>query len=224
MGRGVGSGDRTRRGGAGVHRRAVRSPGRRPGRAAGPAVAGTRPPSAGLGTPRGAVGPARAQLGRAHGQRRLPRPPARPGPYLGHPHRGRDEPGRAQLRAVEVRRGPRRRGRLGPRARPRHHPGTAALAARAGRWGLEQREGHPPQVGRHRQRDGRVAGVEVELHRKKPDRYDGIVRDVDPDFDEVWWFCPAGDVAWLLGVLHGLPHLPSRPVHRVRALPEELGR
>jgi hypothetical protein len=71
--------------------------------------------------------------------------------------------------------------------------------------------------------DGRVAGVEVELHRKKADRYDGILRDVDPDFDEVWWFCPAGDVGWLTGVLDQLP-TPLRPVHRVRALPEELGR
>jgi hypothetical protein len=71
--------------------------------------------------------------------------------------------------------------------------------------------------------DGRVAGVEVELHRKKPDRYDGIVRDVDPDFDEVWWFCPAGDVGWLTDVLDQLP-TQLRPVHRVRALPKELGR
>ena len=71
--------------------------------------------------------------------------------------------------------------------------------------------------------DGRVAGVEVELHRKKPDRYDGIVRDVDPDFDEVWWFCPAGDVGWLTDVLGQLP-TQLRPVHRVRALPEEPGR
>jgi hypothetical protein len=70
--------------------------------------------------------------------------------------------------------------------------------------------------------DGRVAGVEVELHRKKPDRYDGIVRDVDPDFDEIWWFCPAGDVGWLTDVLSQLP-TQLRPVHRVRALPEELG-
>jgi hypothetical protein len=71
--------------------------------------------------------------------------------------------------------------------------------------------------------DARVAGVEVELHRKKPDRYDGIVRDVDPDFDEVWWFSPAGDVGWLSDVLDQLP-TQLRPVHRVRALPEELGR
>jgi hypothetical protein len=70
--------------------------------------------------------------------------------------------------------------------------------------------------------DGRVAGVEVELHRKKPDRYDGIVRDVDPDFDEVWWFCPAGDVGWLTDVLGQFP-TQLRPVHRVRALPKELG-
>ena len=68
-----------------------------------------------------------------------------------------------------------------------------------------------------------MAGVEVELHRKKADRYDGILRDVDPDFDEVWWFTPPGDVGWLTGVLDQLP-TALRPVHRVRALPEELGR
>jgi hypothetical protein len=68
-----------------------------------------------------------------------------------------------------------------------------------------------------------VAGVEVELHRKKADRYDGIARDVDPDFDEVWWFTPAGDVGWLTGVLAGLPQ-QLRPVHRVRALPEGVSR
>lgn len=71
--------------------------------------------------------------------------------------------------------------------------------------------------------DGRVAGVEVELHRKKADRYDGILRDVDPDFDEVWWFTPAGDVGWLSGVLDELPQ-PPRPIHRVRALPEGVAR
>jgi hypothetical protein len=71
--------------------------------------------------------------------------------------------------------------------------------------------------------DGRVAGVEVELHRKKADRYDGILRDVDPDFDEVWWFTPAGDVGWLADVLDRLP-TQLRPVHRVRALPEGAGR
>jgi hypothetical protein len=67
--------------------------------------------------------------------------------------------------------------------------------------------------------DGRVAGVEVELHRKKADRYDGICRDVDPDFDEVWWFVRAGDVGWLTGVLAELPQM-LRPVHRVRELPQ----
>jgi hypothetical protein len=71
--------------------------------------------------------------------------------------------------------------------------------------------------------DGQVAGIEVELHRKKADRYDGIVRDVDPDLDEVWWFTPAGDVGWLAGVLDQLP-TQLRPVHRVRALPEGVGR
>jgi hypothetical protein len=67
--------------------------------------------------------------------------------------------------------------------------------------------------------DGRVAGVEVELHLKKADRYDGILRDVDPGFDEVWWFVPAANVGRLTATLAGLPQ-QLRPVHRVRALPE----
>lgn len=33
--------------------------------------------------------------------------------------------------------------------------------------------------------DGRCIGVELETHRKKRHEYEGIVRDVDPDFDEV---------------------------------------
>jgi hypothetical protein len=70
--------------------------------------------------------------------------------------------------------------------------------------------------------DGRVAGVEVELHRKKADRYDDIVHDVDTDFAEVWWFTPAGDVGWLAGVLRELPQ-PYGP-HRVDALPKGVGR
>jgi hypothetical protein len=66
--------------------------------------------------------------------------------------------------------------------------------------------------------DGRVAGVEVELHRKKPDRYDGIVRDVDPDLDEVWWYTRRVDVAWLQRTLAAIPQ-PPRPLLRVLELP-----
>jgi hypothetical protein len=69
----------------------------------------------------------------------------------------------------------------------------------------------------------RVAGIEVELHRKKPDRYDDILRDVDPDLDEVWWFTPRADVGWLTATLAELPQ-PLRPVHRVRELPEAVAR
>jgi hypothetical protein len=71
--------------------------------------------------------------------------------------------------------------------------------------------------------DGRVAGVEVELHRKTRARYDGLVREVDPSFDEVWWFTPPGDVGWLTATLDALPHGP-RPLHRVQELPEGVGR
>jgi hypothetical protein len=68
-----------------------------------------------------------------------------------------------------------------------------------------------------------VVGIEVELHRKNRARYDELVGDVDPEFDEVWWFTPAGDVGWLTATLDALPHAP-RPVHRVRELPEGVAR
>jgi hypothetical protein len=64
-------------------------------------------------------------------------------------------------------------------------------------------------------------GVELELHRKKPHEYEGIAGDVDPAFDQVWWFCPPELVAWLRGVLDGLPK-PPRPEHHVIALAGEL--
>ena len=62
--------------------------------------------------------------------------------------------------------------------------------------------------------DGRCIGVEWETHRKKRHEYEGIVRDVDPAFDEVWWFCPARDVTWLADVLDEIPK-PERPAHLV---------
>jgi hypothetical protein len=62
--------------------------------------------------------------------------------------------------------------------------------------------------------DGRCVGVELELHRKKRFEYAGIGRDVDPAFDEVWWFCPAADREWLADVLDEIPK-PERPMHLV---------
>jgi hypothetical protein len=62
--------------------------------------------------------------------------------------------------------------------------------------------------------DGRCVGVELELHRKKRWEYAGIGRDVDPAFDEVWWFCVAADRAWLAEVLEEIPK-PERPAHLV---------
>ena len=62
--------------------------------------------------------------------------------------------------------------------------------------------------------DGRCVGVELELHRKKRWEYAGIGRDVDPAFDEVWWFCPAADLEWLADVLAEIPK-PERPPHYV---------
>jgi hypothetical protein len=62
--------------------------------------------------------------------------------------------------------------------------------------------------------DGRCIGVELETHRKKRHEYEGIVRDIDPAFDEVWWFSPAPDMTWLADVLEEIPK-PARPVHLV---------
>jgi len=62
--------------------------------------------------------------------------------------------------------------------------------------------------------DGRCIGVELELHRKKRWEYAKIGSDIDPAFDEVWWFCPAADVTWLADVLEEIPK-PERPQHHV---------
>ena len=75
--------------------------------------------------------------------------------------------------------------------------------------------------------DGRCVGVELELHRKQRHEYEGIGRDVDPAFDEVWWFVPGDparhlvEVTWLRGVLDGIPK-QERPTHEVYALTGEL--
>jgi hypothetical protein len=62
--------------------------------------------------------------------------------------------------------------------------------------------------------DGRCIGIEFEAHRKKRWEYEGIGRDIDPAFDEVWWFCPAADREWLADVLDEIPK-PERPMHLV---------
>jgi hypothetical protein len=62
--------------------------------------------------------------------------------------------------------------------------------------------------------DGRCIGLELETHRKKRHEYEGIVRDIDPAFDEVWWFVPAPYVTWLADVLEEIPK-PERPAHLV---------
>jgi len=73
-------------------------------------------------------------------------------------------------------------------------------------------------------------GVELELHRKHPRDYESIAADVDPAFDQVWWFVPTRDggfrgstveVAWLRNVLGDIPK-PERPEHHVIALSGEL--
>jgi hypothetical protein len=49
--------------------------------------------------------------------------------------------------------------------------------------------------------DGRKVGVEVELKRKQRTRYQGIVRDQDPAWSEVWWYVRREDLAWLRQIL-----------------------
>jgi hypothetical protein len=64
-------------------------------------------------------------------------------------------------------------------------------------------------------------GIELELHRKQPHTYQGITSDVDPAFDQVWWFCRTADQAWLRGVLESVP-TAARPEHHVIELAGEL--
>jgi hypothetical protein len=67
---------------------------------------------------------------------------------------------------------------------------------------------------------GTCAGVELELSRKKHGEYEGIGQDIDPAFDQVWWFCRGRDQVWLRGVLEAIPK-PPRPEHHVIALAGE---
>jgi hypothetical protein len=69
--------------------------------------------------------------------------------------------------------------------------------------------------------DGRCVGVELEVHRKKRFEYEGIGQDVDPQFDDIWWFCRPQDAGWLADVLEEIP-TPERPAHHVLALTGEL--
>jgi hypothetical protein len=75
---------------------------------------------------------------------------------------------------------------------------------------------------------GHVVGVELELHRKTLKRYPAIVDDVDPTWDQVWWFVPGDparhlvEVTWLRGVLESIPK-PQRPEHLVYPLTGDLG-
>jgi hypothetical protein len=66
--------------------------------------------------------------------------------------------------------------------------------------------------------DGRAVGIECELTMKHPHEYAAIVADLDRSdwTGGVWWYAPAGRVAWLAGRLG-----EARAVdHQVLALPE----
>jgi len=75
--------------------------------------------------------------------------------------------------------------------------------------------------------DGQLAfevttvGIELELTRKQPHTYEGIAADIDPAFDQVWWFTRNADQGWLRGMLDAIPK-PARPEHHVIALAGEL--
>jgi hypothetical protein len=66
--------------------------------------------------------------------------------------------------------------------------------------------------------DGTRVGIEVELSRKATARYEGIVRDVDPAWQAIWWFAPASDMAWLRDVLAEVGR-PGGLGHHVVPLP-----
>jgi hypothetical protein len=67
-----------------------------------------------------------------------------------------------------------------------------------------------------------ATGIEVELHVKKLPRYQGIVRDLDPAWNQgVWWFAPPEHVATLAGRLR---EAGGGDFHQVYALPEEATR
>ena len=67
--------------------------------------------------------------------------------------------------------------------------------------------------------DGGATGVEVELNIKKLPRYQGIIHDLDPGWDQgVWWFTPAQHVATLAAKLREAAG--GGDFHQVYPLPE----
>jgi hypothetical protein len=62
-----------------------------------------------------------------------------------------------------------------------------------------------------------ATGVEVELHVKKLPRYQGIVHDLDPAWNEVWWFAPAKLVPLLA---ERLTEAGGGEIHQVYPIPE----
>jgi hypothetical protein len=70
--------------------------------------------------------------------------------------------------------------------------------------------------------DGRAAGLEVELHIKRPELYRGIVGDTDPAWTAgVWWYTPAGHAGLLQARLDGAG---AGDQHLVHELPKGVAR
>jgi hypothetical protein len=67
--------------------------------------------------------------------------------------------------------------------------------------------------------DGQRVGVEVELSRKRPDRYRTILRDAHRSLDRVRWYVPPRLRPWLESTLEATSK-PARPVVEVVELPE----
>jgi hypothetical protein len=67
--------------------------------------------------------------------------------------------------------------------------------------------------------DGGAVGIELELHVKPLDAYEGIVHDQDSAWSEVWWYARPGSVATLRQRLDDALAVN----HQVLALPDGIG-
>ncbi|HEY3033921.1 MAG TPA: hypothetical protein VGJ54_04600 [Streptosporangiaceae bacterium] len=66
--------------------------------------------------------------------------------------------------------------------------------------------------------DGTHVAVEVEITRRRPDRYIRIAREYATDVDQAWWYTTGELAGWLRRTWEQTPK-PSRPQVEVRELP-----